>query len=118
MWLSPAANSYEINWITTERLRLGYAIDRALIYVTGGYAGMSTRASVLDTNGNSLSQDSWRNGAVIGGGVEYAFTNNITAKAEYMWLPMENKTYWGGAPYAESNKLDVNLFRVGLNFKF
>jgi outer membrane immunogenic protein len=111
-------NSYEINWITTERLRLGYAVDRALFYVTGGYAGISTRASVLDTNGNSLSQDAWRSGAAVGGGIEYAFTNNISAKAEYLWLPMEDKTYWAGTPYPETNKLDVSLFRVGLNYKF
>jgi outer membrane immunogenic protein len=112
-------NSYETNWITTERLRLGYAVDRALFYVTGGYAGMSTRASTFDVNtGYSNSQDGWRSGGAIGAGVEYAFTNNISAKAEYLWLPMEDKTYWSGTPYQETNKLDVNLFRVGLNYKF
>jgi outer membrane immunogenic protein len=111
------SNNFEVNWITTERLRLGYAWDRALVYVTGGYAGISTRASVYDGFGNT-SQDSWRSGGAIGGGVEYAFTNNITAKAEYLWLPMEDKTYWSGTPYQETNKLDVSLFRVGLNYKF
>jgi len=111
------ANSLEINWITTERLRLGYAVDRALFYVTGGYAGISTRASVFDGT-NNFSQDGWRSGGAIGAGVEYAFTNNISAKAEYLWLPMEDKTYWSGTPYQETNKLDVNLFRVGLNYKF
>jgi outer membrane immunogenic protein len=112
------SNTYSINWITTERLRLGYAMDRALFYVTGGYAGMSTRASVNDSLGNNFSQNEWRHGAAVGGGIEYAFSNNITAKAEYLWLPMEDKTYWTGGPYQETNKLDASLFRVGVNYKF
>ena len=111
------SNTYKVSWITTERLRLGYAVDRALFYVTGGYAGISTRASVFDGT-NNFSLDGWRSGGAIGAGVEYAFTNNISAKAEYLWLPMEDKTYWAGTPYQETNKLDVNLFRVGLNYKF
>jgi outer membrane immunogenic protein len=111
-------NTYRVNWITTERLRLGYAMDRALFYVTGGYAGVSAHATVADSFGNNFSQNNWRSGGAIGGGVEYAFTNNITAKAEYLWVPLQNKTYWAGTPYAETNHLDVNLFRVGLNYKF
>ena len=114
------SNTYKVNWITTERLRLGYAVDRALFYVTGGFAAVDTRATA-NTNAaafNNLSQTSWRTGGALGGGIEYAFTNNITAKAEYLWLPMSDKTYFGGTPFAENNKLNVNLFRVGLNYKF
>ena len=43
-----AYNNYHVNAMTTERLRLGYAVDRALFYVTGGYAGVSTHASIAD----------------------------------------------------------------------
>ncbi len=116
-----AYNNYHVNWMTTERLRLGYAVDRALFYVTGGYAGVSTHASFTDNNYSpnySGSQDSWRSGGVIGGGIEYAFTNNITAKAEYLWAPLEDKTYWSGTPDAQTNRMSVSLARVGLNFKF
>ena len=52
-------------------------------------------------------QDGWRSGGVIGGGIEYAFTNNITAKAEYLWPPMEDKTYWSGTPYQETNHVGL-----------
>jgi len=112
------ANSLRTNWITTERLRLGYAVDRALFYVTGGFAAADTHANVSDSFGNNFSQNNWRDGGVVGGGIEYAFTNNITAKAEYLWAPLSNQTYWSGTPYAETNHLDVNMFRVGLNYKF
>ena len=109
-------NSYRVNWITTERLRLGYAVDRALFFVTGGYAGMNTRGTASYA-GLNYDQSSWRNGGALGAGIEYAFTNNITAKAEYLWLPMSDKTYFTG-PVAETNHLDASLFRVGVNFKF
>jgi outer membrane immunogenic protein len=114
------SNSFRTNWMTTERLRLGYAVDRALFYVTGGYAGVDTKGTA---GGNApgvgiISQDSWRSGGVIGGGVEYAFTNNITAKAEYLWAPLQDQTYFAGTPYQETNHMNVSLFRVGLNYKF
>ena len=111
-------NNYKVNWMTTERLRLGYAVDRALFYVTGGYAGMGTHASINAAGPYFNSQDRWRSGGVIGGGIEYAFTNNISAKAEYLWAPMESETYWAVTPYQETNHMDVSLFRVGLNYKF
>lgn len=107
------------NWMTTERLRLGYAMDRALFYVTGGYAGVSTRGTITDpTIPFAGVQDNWRSGGVIGGGIEYAFTNNISAKAEYLWAPLQDKTYWAGTPDQETNHMSVSLARVGLNYKF
>jgi outer membrane immunogenic protein len=112
-------NNYHVNAITTERLRLGYAVDRALFYVSGGYAGVNTHASITDNfNGVYGTQDSWRSGGVVGGGIEYAFTNNITAKAEFLWAPLQDVTYWAGTPDAETNHLSVSLARVGVNFKF
>lgn len=113
--------TYKTNWITTERLRLGYAIDRALFYVTGGYAGVSTQGSFNGVSGGlaySGQQNYWRSGGVIGGGVEYAFTNNISAKAEYLYAPLDSRTYWSGTPFVESNKQSLSMFRVGLNYKF
>jgi len=110
-------NTYKLGWLTTERLRLGYAMDRALFYVTGGYAGVSTRGTV-NALGNSYAQDSWRSGGVVGGGIEYAFTNNISAKAEYLWAPLQDKTYWAGKAYSESDRMSLSIARVGLNYKF
>jgi len=113
------SNRMNVNETLTLRARAGMAIDRALIYVTGGYAGVNANASFTTPFlGWGGSQSQWISGGAVGAGVEYAFTNNISAKAEYLWLPMEDKTYWSGTPYQETNKLDVNLFRVGLNYKF
>ena len=52
-WLSrsstpaPGAGAYKFSTdlTTTERLRAGIAIDRTLLYLTGGYAGIETHGS-------------------------------------------------------------------------
>ncbi len=113
------SNKFGTHDLTTERLRLGYAIDRTLLFITGGYAGMGTTGQFTDTVNNISGWNSaWRNGGALGGGVEYAFTNNISAKFEYLYVPFSNQTYFSGTPDAESNSLTLNLVRAGVNYKF
>ncbi len=57
-------------------------------------------------------------GGAIGGGVEYAFTNNITAKVEYLYLPLSSTTYFGSTIWSVRAPDDVSLLRAGLNYKF
>ena len=112
-------NKFTTSTMTTERLRAGFAMDRSLFFITGGYAGIQTRGAFIDSvNGFAGAQDAWRNGGVVGGGVEYAFTNNISAKAEYLYAPFSSKSYFAGTPEAENNGLSMSLFRVGVNYKF
>jgi outer membrane immunogenic protein len=108
---NPIVGAYktDINTLATARARAGFAVDRALLYVTGGYAGAETNVNIAGFG----SQSDWRNGGVIGAGLEYAFTNNISAKAEYLYAPLESKTYDG----VKSNT-DLSLVRAGLNYKF
>lgn len=101
--------SSRVDSLFTARARVGYAVDRVLLYVTGGYAGAEDKVT-LDGYG---SQSDWRSGGVIGGGLEYAFTNNISAKAEYLYAPFADKTYLG-----EKSDLSLSLIRAGLNYKF
>jgi outer membrane immunogenic protein len=112
-------NKFTTGAMITERLRAGIAMDRSLLFITGGYAGIQTRGSIIDPiNGIAGGQDAWRNGGVIGAGVEYALTNNVSAKAEYLYAPFSSHTYFGGTPDAENNGLSLSLLRVGLNYKF
>ena len=57
-------------------------------------------------------------GGAIGAGVEYAFTNNITAKAEYLYLPLSSTTYFNSWLYSTRAPVDLSLLRAGLNYKF
>jgi outer membrane immunogenic protein len=103
--------SNKIDSMVTARARVGVAMDRALLYVTGGYAGVEDKVTSPLAG---ISSTDWRSGGAIGAGIEYAFTNNISAKAEYINAPFASKSY---APGYKSN-LDLNIVRAGLNYKF
>ncbi len=103
----------KIDDLVTARVRAGYTIDRALLYVTGGYAGADDKISLP----GDFSKTDWRSGGVIGAGIEYAFTNNISAKAEYLYAPLGDKTYWNGSTSAKSDA-NLSLVRAGLNYRF
>lgn len=111
------SNTYKTDWLTTERVRFGYAYDRALFYVTGGLAVVQNKGTVND-GAASFSKEEWRVGGTIGAGAEYAITDNVSAKAEYLWVPVEDQKFWSGQAYEEKNSLSSHLFRAGLNYKF
>jgi len=104
----------KIDQALTARARAGYAIDRALLFVTAGYAGAEDKISVPGV----LSSTDWRSGGAFGGGVEYAFTNNISAKAEYLYEAFSDKTYFDSVGNSAKSKLNLNVVRAGLNYKF
>jgi outer membrane immunogenic protein len=99
--------------------RLGFAYDRALFYVAGGYAGGNVNGSFNDVPlGLALSNSGWQNGYAIGAGIEYAVTNNISVKAQYLYSQLGDKTYFAGTPDAVKTGLAVNTFTTGINYKF
>ena len=109
------ATEAHINDIFTVRARAGYAMDRTLFFLTGGYSGASFRESV-----NSLpsTQTTWKSGLALGGGIEYAITNNVTAKVEDIYTWYGNTTYFANTIEQNSNHQTGNLLRVGVNYKF
>jgi outer membrane immunogenic protein len=117
LWLT--SNHMNVDQILTLRARGGMALGRTLIFVTGGYAGVSTNGTFsTPLAGWGGSQNQWISGGVIGAGVEYAFTNNITAKAEYLYLPLSSTTYFNSTFYSTRAPVDMSLLRAGVNYKF
>lgn len=122
------------DWLATLRGRVGYAIDRWMIYGTGGFAWANVKSSsslsASYVNGGGLStvdlwqgkNDDTRFGWTIGAGVEYAITNNFTTKLEYLYYDLGSKNYAviGGTLPATSAKakIDGSIVRAGLNYKF
>jgi outer membrane immunogenic protein len=105
------------NYFGTVRGRLGYAIDRTLIYVTGGLAYGDVGESV----GNADTEWGW----TLGGGVEYAFTNNWTAKLEGLYVNLDRgnsavsyNSIAGVSRVSGSSNTEFGVVRVGLNYKF
>ncbi len=114
-----SSNKMNVNETLTLRARAGLAMDRALVYVTGGYAGVNANASFsTPLAGWGGSQSRWISGGALGAGVEYAFTNNITAKAEYLYLPLSNTNFFNSPLYSTRAPVDLSLLRAGVNYKF
>ena len=103
----------------TVRARLGYAMDRTLIYFTGGFA----YGGLID---NSLTGNATSNqGYTLGGGFEYAFTENWTGRFEGLYVNLESKakqlTLTNSAGTFTVNTLPTDgagLIRMGVNYKF
>jgi len=130
--------SSEIEYFGTVRGRLGFAaFDRLLVYGTGGlaYGGVKTNGSVTGVQAPVLQwtgRDSdTKVGYVVGGGLEYAFTNNLTLKGEYLYYDLGNSTVSAlGNPavrgVAALNGIDYvarvenrgSIVRAGVNYKF
>jgi outer membrane immunogenic protein len=111
----PAAVKGELTSFGTVRGRLGVAFDRALIYGTGGYAfGFSSLESGF------VKSTSSHHGYVVGAGLEYAFTQNVSAKAEYLYMPLDSKNALAIPGFGVGSKtgIDANVLRAGVNYRF
>jgi outer membrane immunogenic protein len=123
----PLSASYDqkIPWFGTARGRIGYAQDGWLIYATGGYAYGRLETNASATAGGltaTLSQKDSRDGWTAGGGIEVALTPHWSLKAEYLYMDFgKNTTTWAvpGLPtLTDASKLNMNVVRTGVNYRF
>jgi outer membrane immunogenic protein len=83
----------KLNWFGTARGRIGFlATPQLLAYVTGGliYGNESVTAITFFPSGFNYpaALSTTRTGGVVGGGLEYAFANNFSAKVEGLYYDM------------------------------
>src|SRR5271168_974053 len=124
-----------LDWLGTTRARVGFVAtpdNRLMIYATGGvaYGGGSADFSVFDaTHGLALTGNpsSSRVGWTVGGGVEYALTNNWTIKGEYLYADLGSSTFstpaaivpaFAGLAATGHISYNASIFRAGVNYKF
>ncbi len=73
----------------TVRGRVGYALDRTLLYFTGGLA-WGTMLNEANLSSTTNASDYYTNptaaGYVLGGGVEYKFWRDLSVKVEYQYV--------------------------------
>jgi outer membrane immunogenic protein len=117
--------SWKTSWDASIRARLGVAVDRTLFYVTGGiaFADFGLKASVTDGGvTQSLSGSQTRVGWTLGAGVEYAVTQNLTVRGEYLYANYGSKNLGlsgtGGFERTPGLRLETHKFRVGVNYLF
>ncbi len=97
-----ARTDYEFEWLSTIRGRLGYAVDRFLVYGTAGvaflkeseertqYRATAAGSSVYPAGHStdyffSENSDSIRVGWTVGGGAEYKIDRHWSLKGEYLY---------------------------------
>jgi outer membrane immunogenic protein len=111
------------HWLATARGRVGWASQRWLLYVTGGYAAAAVEARVFNPSlALDVSDTRTRNGFAAGAGIEADIAGNWTAKLEYLYVGLQNAGYFDAPPpaiYARTGvPISNNIFRAGLNYRF
>jgi outer membrane immunogenic protein len=147
-----AGNSYtttstiakSLDYLGTVRLRLGVlATPQLLLYATGGFAyGQANLTSTFDSTivgpnvlvnpfGGSFSSSRMKYGYTIGGGAEYKFNQNFSARIEYLWYDLgkssNNFSYTqvnaGGTQFltvggTSTTRFNGHIVRAGISYHF
>jgi outer membrane immunogenic protein len=109
----------QIPWLATLRGRVGYAFDRYLLYVTAGGAATELKSAVTVGAISSATTSSTTSAWTAGGGFEAAFTENLSARIEYLYLDARNiNVAQVGPPFVVvTGRLQDNLVRAGVNYR-
>jgi opacity protein-like surface antigen len=130
-----------MDWVATAAVRVGFTIDRALLYVKAGGAwteekvaigcilgplnpildtGLVVRGCVnqagLLTNGSTASND--RTGGLVGVGSEFALTPYWSAKAEYNYIDFGRDTVRTTDGTILRLDTHINEVKIGVNYHF
>jgi outer membrane immunogenic protein len=107
----------KLDWLGTARARLGLAFGNVLPYVTGGFA--YARENVSQSAPTAWSIGTTPTGWTAGAGLEYAFTRNLSVKAEYLYVDLSRTS--GVIPESgifQTAHPTLNVVRAGLDWKF
>jgi len=143
IWEEGVTAENKVEWFGTVRARIGYTpINRFLVYATGGLAYGSVKSSTTTASITTVpyynikhseysygSRSSTRVGWALGAGWEYAITNNLTMRGEYLYVDLGKKSYsshyltdWSIAmrikPAHTRDESRFSIVRLGLNYKF
>jgi outer membrane immunogenic protein len=102
-------------WTASITGRLGWAIDRLLIFGKGGFAFDYDRDIVTIPNGNTAIGSANHVGWTVGGGVEYAVTEHWTGRIEYDYFKFANKAFSFAGPAVPGVGLPGGQVAINLN---
>lgn len=119
-------------YLGTFRARLGYAFDRWLVYGTGGLAYGHIIAPRTFAGANLLgpafaagtsTNNPFLPGWTVGGGLQFALTENLSVKAEYLYVKLQHDypTYATNValyPVGVCNISGLHSIRAGVSYGF
>jgi outer membrane immunogenic protein len=113
-----ATTSLRVENYGSVRARAGVAVDRFLPYVTGGFA-FGTGSFNLAVGGGTFTERQTHTGWTIGAGAEYAVTDNVILRAEYLYTDLGTRNYLSGTvPPGVEARVNFGTVRTGVSFKF
>jgi outer membrane immunogenic protein len=133
-FVGPGGHAFQLSfndrWITMVAGRVGVAfptLPNWLFYGRGGggWVGANNPTLTDVTTGNSLSisNSNSNSGFLVGGGIEWAFAPNWTAKIEYNKLFLDNSSFTVQSGVLTGDTVnffhrDVQTVTVGVNYLF
>jgi outer membrane immunogenic protein len=105
-----AAYKFSNPWFGTARGRAGYAMNNILLYATAGLAYGGGKIEIAGLT-DSRTHIGWTAGA----GIEVGFTPNWSARAEYLYVDLNETSY---VLTNTSSGIHSNLLRFGVNYRF
>jgi len=106
----------ENNWLATARARMGYEIGNFVPYITGGFAAGDV--NVRSTGTGAVNFDETKIGWTGGGGMEMAFCQHWSVKAEYLYVKLQDTHGPSNTGTPTTTRFDQNIGRLGLNYRF
>jgi outer membrane immunogenic protein len=125
-------SSTDINRFGTVTGRLGFAWDRVLVYGKGGFAWANedhaqTFTPVGGPTALVSSTSATHTGWTVGAGLEYALSDNWSAKVEYNYIDLGTRSvgFANGAPAPAARAVDsfdvdqtMHVVKFGVNYRF
>jgi outer membrane immunogenic protein len=118
-------HSAKLSSFADARVRLGYAFDRFLPFVTGGVVYGNISNTFYDSPGDinsSAGPFTLGRGAsfgwTVGGGGEYALDSHWSIKAQYLYMQFPDVTRVAPGGYAFKFKDSAQVAEVGVNYRF
>jgi outer membrane immunogenic protein len=118
--------SHKLWWFGTSRTRLGYLVTPSMLfYGTGGVAFGQIKSDYnLSLGGAPFASVNFKDvkaGWTAGGGIEFAFAGNWSAKLEYLYMDLgdsEVTVNAAGASARVTRGFTDHIARVGVNYRF
>ncbi|PYE89362.1 outer membrane protein [Phyllobacterium leguminum] len=106
-----------MRWEGAVRGRAGYAVDRFLPYLAGGFAFGKVEHDIARPGMVSYEKKQTRTGWTAGAGVDYAATDNLLLRVEYRYVDLGKESF----DFLDSGfetKFKSHEIRFGVAYKF
>jgi outer membrane immunogenic protein len=120
-----AASDSDPQWLATLAARFGIALDNWLIYGKAGGAWMKADYTAVVTTGAGAvlateTHGATRSGWLIGGGLEYGWTRNLSTRIEYNYLDLGTRrvAYTFAGINAADYDTTAHVVKLGLAYRF